>query len=129
MARRCNKQRDCLRTLKNGLAKSRAVKASHGIFTMVRIWMLVAGLVLGTAVPVVANDEKSAAGEEHHDAAVKLSERQGEAGKFTIDEGRGGAFRKRISGPGAVGPRGDPIARGAGGLVGPGGGVRKRLGG
>jgi cobalt-zinc-cadmium efflux system membrane fusion protein len=95
---------------------------------MVRIWLLAVALMLGTAVPVVANDEKSAAVEEHHDAAVKLSERQIDAGKFTIDEARGGALSKRIAVPGSIVPSGDHIARVAVRLLGTVAELRKRLG-
>jgi cobalt-zinc-cadmium efflux system membrane fusion protein len=95
---------------------------------MVRIWLLVAGLVLGTALPAVANDEKSAAREQHHDAAIKLSERQVDAGKFTIDETRSGVLSKRIAVPGSIVPSGDHIARVAVRLLGTVAELRKRLG-
>ena len=126
---RCRiRQRDSLHAFKNGLAKSRAVKARHGIFAMVRIWLLAAGLLLGTALPVVARDEKPAAGEKHHDAAIKLTERQIDAGKFTVDEARSGALSKRIAVPGSIVPSGDHIARVAVRLLGTVAELRKRLG-
>src|ERR1700722_3147401 len=109
---RCRiRQSDSLHAFKNGLAKSRAVKARHGIFAMVRIWLLVAGLVLGTAFPVVALEEKPPAGEEKRGAALKLSERQRDAGKLTIDEVRSGVLSKRIPVPGSIVPSGNHIAR------------------
>jgi cobalt-zinc-cadmium efflux system membrane fusion protein len=95
---------------------------------MVRIWLLVAGLVLGTALPVGAHDEKSAAGEDRHDAAIKLSERQVDAGKFTVDEARSGVLSKRIAVPGSIVPSGDHIARVAVRLLGTVAELRKRLG-
>ena len=95
---------------------------------MVRIWLLVAGLLLGTAFPVVALEEKPAGGEEHHDAAIKLSERQIDAGKFTIDEVRRGVLSKRIAVPGSIVPSGDHIARVAVRLLGTVAELRKRLG-
>src|ERR1700722_8747212 len=126
---RCRiRQSDSLHAFKNGLAKSRAVKARHGIFAMVRIWLLVAGLLLGTAFPVVALEEKPAAGEENHGAAIKLSERQIDAGKFTIDELHSGVLSKRIAVPGSIVPSGDHIARVAVRLLGTVAELRKRLG-
>ena len=95
---------------------------------MVRIWLLVAGLLLGTAFPVVALEEKPAAGEENHGAAIKLSERQIDAGKFTIDEVRRGVLSKRIAVPGSIVPSGDHIARVAVRLLGTVAELRKRLG-
>ena len=84
--------------------------------------------MLGTALPVVARDEKPAAGEEHHDAAIKLTERQIDAGKFTVDEARSGALSKRIAVPGSIVPSGDHIARVAVRLLGTVAELRKRLG-
>lgn len=96
---------------------------------MFRIWLLVAGLLLGVARPVVAHDEKAAAGVEHHDdAAVKLSDRQVEAGKFSVVEVSAGVLRKRIVVPGSIVPSGDHIARVAVRLLGTVAELRKRLG-
>ncbi len=95
---------------------------------MFRIWLLVAGLVLGSALPVVAHDEQPVAGAEHHDDAIKLSERQVEAGKFAVVEVQGGVLSKRISAPGSIVPSGDHIARVAVRLLGTVTELRKRLG-
>jgi cobalt-zinc-cadmium efflux system membrane fusion protein len=96
---------------------------------MVRIWLLAAGLLLGTAFLVVALVEgKPVAGEEHHDAAIKLSERQIDAGKFTIEEVRSGVLNKHIAVPGSIVPSGDHIARVAVRLLGTVAELRKRLG-
>jgi cobalt-zinc-cadmium efflux system membrane fusion protein len=85
--------------------------------------------VLGTALPVAAHDEKSAAGDEHHDdAAVKLSDRQVEAGKFSVAEAGAGVLRKHIAVPGTIVPSGDHIARVAVRLLGTVAELRKRLG-
>src|SRR6266446_7007352 len=78
---------------------------------MFRIWLLAAGLVLGMAPPAVAHDEKPAAGEIHYDDTIKLSERQVEAGKFTVAEVQDGVLSKRITVPGSIVPSGDHIAR------------------
>jgi membrane fusion protein, heavy metal efflux system len=89
----------------------------------------VAGLLLGAALPVVAHDEKAAAGMEHHaDAAVRLSDRQVEAGKFSVAEVSAGVLRKRIVVPGSIVPSGDHIARVAVRLLGTVAELRKRLG-
>lgn len=95
---------------------------------MVKICLLAAALMLGTAVPAVAHDEKPTAGEEHHDAAIKLSDRQINAGKFTIDEVRAGVLSTRIAVPGSIVPSGDHIARVAVRLLGTVSELRKRLG-
>ena len=100
-----------------------------GQLEMIRIWLLTAGLMLGAAFPVAAHDEKPAAGaEQHEDAAVKLSDRQVEAGKFSVAEVSAGALRKRIVVPGSIVPSGDHIARVAVRLLGTVAELRKRLG-
>ena len=93
---------------------------------MVRIWLLAAALLLGAAVPLAA-DEKPG-GEHHDDRAVKLSERQVDAGQFAITEVGGGVLSKRIVVPGAIVPSGDHIARVAVRLLGTVAELRKRLG-
>jgi cobalt-zinc-cadmium efflux system membrane fusion protein len=96
---------------------------------MVRIWLLTALLVLGAAVPLAARDEKPDPGEEKHDElAVKLSEKQVDAGKFAISEVQGGMLGKRIVVPGSIVPSGDHIARVAVRLLGTVAELRKRLG-
>jgi cobalt-zinc-cadmium efflux system membrane fusion protein len=100
-----------------------------GQLKMIRIWLLTAGLMLGAAFPVAAHDEKPTAGVEHRDdAAVKLSDRQVEAGKFSVAEVSAGALRKRIVVPGSIVPSGDHIARVAVRLLGTVAELRKRLG-
>jgi membrane fusion protein, heavy metal efflux system len=100
-----------------------------GQLKMIRIWLLTAGLMLGAALPVAAHDEKPAAGAEHRDdATVKLSDRQVEAGKFSITEASAGVLRKRIVVPGSIVPSGDHIARVAVRLLGTVAELRKRLG-
>jgi cobalt-zinc-cadmium efflux system membrane fusion protein len=129
MSRRRYRQRDGLHAFKNGLAKSRAIKARHGIFAMIRIWLLAALLVLGAALPLAAREEKPAAGEEKHDeVTIKLGEKQVDAGKFAINEVQGGTLAKRITVPGSIVPGGDHIARVAVRLLGTVAELRKRLG-
>jgi len=85
--------------------------------------------MLGAAFPVAAHDEKPAAGaEQHEDAAVKLSDRQVEAGKFSVAEVSASVLRKRIVVPGSIVPSGDHIARVAVRLLGTVAELRKRLG-
>jgi cobalt-zinc-cadmium efflux system membrane fusion protein len=99
-----------------------------GQLEMIRIWLLT-GLMLGTAFAVAAHDEKPAVGAEHRDdAAVRLSDRQVEAGKFSVAEVSAGVLRKRIVVPGAIVPSGDHIARVAVRLLGTVAELRKRLG-
>jgi cobalt-zinc-cadmium efflux system membrane fusion protein len=94
---------------------------------MVRIWLLTALLVLGEAFPLAARDENR--GEEKHaELAVKLSEKQVNAGKFAISEVQGGMLGKRIAVPGSIVPSGDHIARVAVRLLGTVAELRKRLG-
>lgn len=96
---------------------------------MIRIWLLMAGLLLAAASPVAAHDDKPDAGEEHHaDAAVKLSDRQVEAGNFSVAEAGAGVLRKRIAVPGSIVPSSDHIARVAVRLLGTVAELRKRLG-
>src|SRR5258705_4331734 len=129
MSRCSHRQRDSLHAFKSGLAKSGAVKARHGIFPMVRIWLLAALLVLDAAFPLAARGEKPGAGEEKHDeATIKLSDRQVDAGKFAVSEVQGGMLSKRIAVPGSIVPSGDHIARVAVRLLGTVAELRKRLG-
>jgi len=95
---------------------------------MIRIWLLAAGIVLGAAFTASAHDEKKAAPEVHHDASIKLSERQIEAGKFAVTEVTGGLLSKRIVVPGSIVPSGDHVARVAVRLLGTVVELRKRLG-
>ena len=82
-----------MHAFKNGLAKSRAVIARHGIFPMVRIWLLAALLVLDAAFPLAVRGENPGVGKEKHDeATIKLSERQVDAGKFVVSEVQGGTL-------------------------------------
>jgi cobalt-zinc-cadmium efflux system membrane fusion protein len=96
---------------------------------MVRIWLLAAVLVLGAVFPLAAHDEKLDADREKHDElAVKLSEKQVDAGKFAISAVQGGMLGKRITVPGSIVPSGDHIARVAVRLLGTVAELRKRLG-
>jgi cobalt-zinc-cadmium efflux system membrane fusion protein len=95
---------------------------------MIRIWLLAAVLGHGAAGPLEAHDEKPAAGAEHHDDAIKLGERQIEAGKFAVADVTGGMLSKRIAVPGSIVPSGDHIARVAVRLLGTVAELRKRLG-
>jgi cobalt-zinc-cadmium efflux system membrane fusion protein len=89
--------------------------------------LLAAVLVLGAAFPLAAHDEKP--GETKHDElAVKLTEKQVDAGKFTIKQVQGGTLDKRITVPGSIVPSGDHIARVAVRLLGTVAELRKRLG-
>jgi cobalt-zinc-cadmium efflux system membrane fusion protein len=92
---------------------------------MIRIWLL-AALLLGAASPLVA-DEKPG-GDRHDDGAIKLSERQVDAGQFAIHEVGGGVLSRRIVVPGSIVPSGDHIARVAVRLLGTVAELRKRLG-
>jgi cobalt-zinc-cadmium efflux system membrane fusion protein len=95
---------------------------------MIRVWLLTAGLALAAASPVVAHDEKKAAPERHDDAAVKLTDKQVDAGNFAVAEVRGGSLSKRIAVPGSIVPSGDHVARVAVRLLGTVVELRKRLG-
>ena len=96
---------------------------------MVRIWLLAAVLVCGVVFPLGAHDEKRDVREEKHDeGAIKLSEKQVDAGKFAISEAQGGMLGKRITVPGSIVPSGDHIARVAVRLLGTVAELRKRLG-
>ena len=96
---------------------------------MIRIWLLAAVLTLGAAFPLAAHDEKpDADGEKHDELAVKLTEKQVDAGKFVISEVQGGLLGKRITVPGSIVPSGDHIARVAVRLLGTVAELRKRLG-
>lgn len=95
---------------------------------MIRIF-LAAALLLGSALPLRAHDEKPAAQPEHHgEAAVKLSAQQVAAGKFAEQEVRAGMVARHITVPGAIVPSGDHIARVAVRLLGTVAELRKRLG-
>ncbi len=95
---------------------------------MIRI-LVAAALLLGTAVPSLAHDEKPPAKAEHHDdAVVKLSAQQIEAGRFGIEEVRDGTLGKRLTVPGSIVPSGDHIARVAVRLLGTVAELRKRIG-
>jgi membrane fusion protein, heavy metal efflux system len=72
---------------------------------------------------------KSAGSEtEHHDAHVQLSDRQVEAGNFSIQDVGHNALSKRITVSGAIVPSGDHIARVSVRLLGTVAELRKRLG-
>lgn len=95
---------------------------------MIKIRLLTAALLLAVASASVASDEKAAARGEHHDEAIKLSERQIEAGNFVVVEAKAGVLAKRIHVPGSIVPSGDHIARVAVRLLGTVAELRKRLG-
>ena len=95
---------------------------------MVKIWLLVATLMLGTMFPVGAHDEKADAGPEDHEHAIKLSDAQVESGRFGVAELRAGKLGKRTVVPGSIVPSGDHIARVAVRLLGTVAELRKRLG-
>lgn len=95
---------------------------------MTRIWLLIVGLMLGMTSTIAAHDEKPAVTEAHDDAAVKLTERQVDAGKFAVADVGGGNLSKRITVPGSITPSGDHIARVAVRLLGTVAELRKRLG-
>lgn len=96
---------------------------------MVRIWLLAVMLLLGATFPLAAHDEKpDAGGEKHDELAVKLTEKQVDAGKFAISEVQGGMLGNRIAVPGSIVPSGDHIARVAVRLLGTVAELRKRLG-
>lgn len=72
---------------------------------------------------------KSAGSEtEHHDAHVQLSDRQVEAGNFSVQDVALSALSKRITVSGAIVPSGDHIARVSVRLLGTVAELRKRLG-
>jgi cobalt-zinc-cadmium efflux system membrane fusion protein len=95
---------------------------------MTKIRLLTAALLLAVTSSSVASDEKAAARGEHHDEAIKLSERQIEAGNFVVVEAKAGLLAKRIHVPGSIVPSGDHIARVAVRLLGTVAELRKRLG-
>ncbi len=95
---------------------------------MIRIWLLIAGLLLGAAFPVAVHAEKPTAAESHDDASVKLTGRQVDGGKFAIVDVGGGMLSKHITVPGSITPSGDHIARVAVRLLGTVAELRKRLG-
>jgi cobalt-zinc-cadmium efflux system membrane fusion protein len=94
---------------------------------MIRTWLL-AGLLLVAPLLAASAGEKAPSGAEHRDDAIKLTERQVEAGKFTVVEAQGGVVGTRISVPGSIVPSGDRIARVAVRLLGTVAELRKRLG-
>jgi membrane fusion protein, heavy metal efflux system len=93
---------------------------------MIRIIIAAAAITLGLCLTATANDDdKPAVGAAK---AIKLTERQVEAGKFAVAEVRAGKLSKRISIPGSIVPSGDRIARVAVRLLGTVSELRKRLG-
>jgi membrane fusion protein, heavy metal efflux system len=93
---------------------------------MIRIIIAAAAITLGLCLTATANDDdKPAVGATK---AIKLTERQVEAGKFAVAEVRAGKLSKRISVPGSIVPSGDRIARVAVRLLGTVSELRKRLG-
>jgi cobalt-zinc-cadmium efflux system membrane fusion protein len=95
---------------------------------MTKIRLLTAALLLAVTSSSAASDEKAAARSEHHDEAIKLSERQIDAGNFVVVEAKAGVLAKRIHVPGSIVPSGDHIARVAVRLLGTVAELRKRLG-
>jgi membrane fusion protein, heavy metal efflux system len=95
---------------------------------MIRI-LGAAALLLGMVLPSHAHDETPDAKPAHHDeVAVKLSAQQIEAGKFAVEDVRGGTLTRQIAVPGAIVPSGDHIARIAVRLLGTVAELRKRIG-
>ncbi len=93
------------------------------------IWLPAAVLLLGATPPLAASDDKPVADEQRHDdSALKLSDRQVEAGKFTVSEAGAGALRKRVVVPGTIVPNGNHVARVAVSLLGTVAELRKGLG-
>jgi cobalt-zinc-cadmium efflux system membrane fusion protein len=95
---------------------------------MIKTGLLTAVLLLAVTSPLKARDEKAAAGAPHRDEAIKLSERQIEAGNFEVVNVGPGVLAKRIHVPGSIVPSGDHIARVAVRLLGTVAELRKRLG-
>ena len=95
---------------------------------MTKIGLLTAMLLLAASFPVNAHDERPGTGAAHKDEAIKLSERQIEAGNFAVVNVRSGMLAKRIHVPGSIVPSGDHIARVAVRLLGTVAELRKRLG-
>jgi membrane fusion protein, heavy metal efflux system len=94
---------------------------------MIRTWLL-AGLLLAAPLLAASAEEQAASGAEHRNDTIKLTERQVEAGNFTVAKVQGGAVGTRISVPGSIVPSGDRIARVAVRLLGTVAELRKRLG-
>jgi membrane fusion protein, heavy metal efflux system len=95
---------------------------------MIKIGLLTAALLLAVPSLLKAHDEKPGTGAAHHDGAIKLNERQIEAGNFAVAEVTAGVLAKRIHVPGSIVPSGDHIARVAVRLLGTVAELRKRLG-
>jgi cobalt-zinc-cadmium efflux system membrane fusion protein len=95
---------------------------------MTKITLLTAALLLAATSSSVASGEKAAARGERHDEAIKLSERQIDAGNFVVVEAKAGVLARRIHVPGSIVPSGDHIARVAVRLLGTVAELRKRLG-
>jgi membrane fusion protein, heavy metal efflux system len=94
---------------------------------MIRTWLL-AGLLLAAPLLAASAEEQAASAAEHRNDTIKLTERQVEAGNFTVAKVQGGAVGTRISVPGSIVPSGDRIARVAVRLLGTVAELRKRLG-
>jgi len=75
-----------------------------------------------TATPAPARSE------HRENAAIRLSERQVEAGNFAVQEISGGALNKRLTVPGSIVPAGDRIAKVSVRLLGTVAELRKRIG-
>jgi len=95
---------------------------------MIKIGLLTAVLLLAAPFPVNAHDEGPGTRAAHKDEAIKLSERQIEAGNFAVLDVRPGVLARRIHVPGSIVPSGDHIARVAVRLLGTVAELRKRLG-
>lgn len=104
---------------------------------MNRIGLLAAGTMLCAVIlflPLALSHETTGSSRstgsetEHHDARVQLSDRQVEAGNFSVKEVGHGALNKRIVVSGAVVPSGDHIAKVSVRLLGTVAELRKRLG-
>jgi cobalt-zinc-cadmium efflux system membrane fusion protein len=114
--------------IQNNQANSRAHSVRCGTMAMIKIGLLTAVLLLAVTSPLNAHDEKAAAGAPHRDEAIKLSERQIEAGNFAAVNVGPGVLARRIHVPGSIVPSGDHIARVAVRLLGTVAELRKRLG-
>ncbi len=95
---------------------------------MIKTGVLTAVLLLAAPFSVNGHDEKPGMGAAHRDEAIKLSERQIEAGNFAVVDVGPGVLAKRIHVPGSIVPSGDHIARVAVRLLGTVAELRKRLG-
>ncbi|WP_424627899.1 efflux RND transporter periplasmic adaptor subunit [Bradyrhizobium sp. SYSU BS000235] len=99
---------------------------------MNRIGLFAASAVVCAAIfcpPLASSHDATAPSEaEHHDARIQLSDRQIEAGNFSVQHVGRGALSQRITVSGAIVPSGDHIAKVSVRLLGTVAELRKRLG-